>query len=46
MIQLLVLALSFLPLSFRVFVFGFLAFVSVVIAFRVVAMVLDAIPFL
>lgn len=37
---------AFFPSGFRIFILGFLALLAVVIVFRVVAMVLDAIPFL
>lgn len=37
---------SFLPAWAQVAILGFIAFMAIVIVFRVVAMVLDAIPFL
>lgn len=37
---------AFFPQRFHVFILGFIAFLAIIIVFRVVRMVLDAIPFL
>lgn len=46
MIQAITLLLSFLPAPVQVLVLGLLAVIVFIVAFRIIAMVLNAIPFL
>lgn len=46
MIQAIALLISFLPAPVQVLVLGLLAVLAFIVVFRIIAMVLDAIPFL
>lgn len=46
MIEALKLALSFLPAPVQAIIFGIVAILVVILIFRIIRMVLDAIPFL
>lgn len=45
-INALMLALSFLPASFQAVILGFMAVMVIILIFKLVALVLNAIPFL
>lgn len=46
MIKVLRLAVSFLPAPIQALIFGIIALLVVIAVFRIIAMVMDAIPFL